>query len=297
MERLLVIKGFTGNEKVLFMRLHLLQGVVRFHQNQRFEAKALLERAKLELSTLQVDDNSLCLLLEFGFTSTEARLGLRATNGNIEAAEELIARKRKEKEDARERNQLKLMEQRLGACADGQQYVNSEFVKQMEMMGYQRAESIEALKLSNNNISNAVSIIQEQPHLLPSGNVVRVMSMLSVDQETAKKLLQELPPLEIMLNATSNVNLENIIQLLRGHLASPGAGTSNTNSSPVSPATLTSAIKNFQDLYKKRKTQDHKELKALARISEDLDTDLAEDHLDLNLAQEEKFLAEYLSLL
>lgn len=42
-----------------------------------------------------------------GFTSAEARIGLRATYGNVEAAEELITRKRKERELAREQNDIK----------------------------------------------------------------------------------------------------------------------------------------------------------------------------------------------
>lgn len=48
------------------MRLHLLQGIVMFHQNRREEAQHLLERAEKELQSLKVDDVSLCALVELG---------------------------------------------------------------------------------------------------------------------------------------------------------------------------------------------------------------------------------------
>ena len=56
----------TGNEAALFMRLHLLQGVVFYHQNKREEAKRLFERASNELKALKVDDESLSTLIELG---------------------------------------------------------------------------------------------------------------------------------------------------------------------------------------------------------------------------------------
>lgn len=66
MERLLTLKGTTGNEAVLFLRLHLLQGVVAFHQGKSFEASRLLHQAKDELSKLTINDNDLSQLLSLG---------------------------------------------------------------------------------------------------------------------------------------------------------------------------------------------------------------------------------------
>ena len=37
-------QGGTGSEKALFMRLHLLQGIVAFHQGHTDKANALLNR-------------------------------------------------------------------------------------------------------------------------------------------------------------------------------------------------------------------------------------------------------------
>jgi hypothetical protein len=57
---------YAGNEAALFMRLHLLQAIVLFHQNRRQEASKLLARADSELSSLKLDDCSLSTLMELG---------------------------------------------------------------------------------------------------------------------------------------------------------------------------------------------------------------------------------------
>lgn len=43
-----------ANERVLLMRLYLLQGIVAYHQNKRADAKRLLGKAETELNALRV---------------------------------------------------------------------------------------------------------------------------------------------------------------------------------------------------------------------------------------------------
>lgn len=57
---------FSGNEAALFMRLHLLQAIVLYHQNMRAEALRLLKQAESELEALKVDENKLMSLVELG---------------------------------------------------------------------------------------------------------------------------------------------------------------------------------------------------------------------------------------
>jgi len=66
MERLLELKGTTGNEAVLFLRLHLLQGVVAFHQGKSLEAMAILSSAEEELKKLSINDEDLSRLVDLG---------------------------------------------------------------------------------------------------------------------------------------------------------------------------------------------------------------------------------------
>lgn len=66
MDRVLTLKGTAVNEKALIMRLHLLQGVLEFHRNQRNEARRLINLAEMELCALKIDDASVNTLVEMG---------------------------------------------------------------------------------------------------------------------------------------------------------------------------------------------------------------------------------------
>lgn len=60
------MSNYLGNEAVLFMRLHLLQAIVLYHQNKRKESLQLLKKAQQELRSLKVDENSISVLIELG---------------------------------------------------------------------------------------------------------------------------------------------------------------------------------------------------------------------------------------
>lgn len=55
-----------GNEAALFMRLHLLQGIILYHQNNREAAIEMLRKAEEEMKILKVNENSLMMLVELG---------------------------------------------------------------------------------------------------------------------------------------------------------------------------------------------------------------------------------------
>lgn len=170
LERLIALKGSTGNEACLFMRLHLLQGVILFHKNRREEARAMLDRAERELLALKVCDTSLCTLIELGYSPAEARLGLRATHGDVNGAANYITRNREERaqkrRDAHEREKLKRERKKLGRCADGKQYVEPTLLKMLVNMGFQEHLAKTALAQANNIVSDSIQLIQEQPELL-----------------------------------------------------------------------------------------------------------------------------------
>ena len=50
LERLALVKGETGIERALFMRLHLLQAIVAFYQSKNTEAMALLQRVRYKIA-------------------------------------------------------------------------------------------------------------------------------------------------------------------------------------------------------------------------------------------------------
>ena len=49
LERVVALKGSADHERALYMRMHLLQGVVAFHKGHRQQAAQILARAESEL--------------------------------------------------------------------------------------------------------------------------------------------------------------------------------------------------------------------------------------------------------
>jgi hypothetical protein len=67
------VQGGCGKEEALLMRLHLLQGIVAFHLGRDKEARLLLEKAGLQAQLLAVNEDQLALLVQLGYSVSEAR--------------------------------------------------------------------------------------------------------------------------------------------------------------------------------------------------------------------------------
>lgn len=66
LDRVIILKGNACSERALIMRLHLLQAILYFHQNQRSQACRLLSTTELEWQQLQVSESLLTTLIEMG---------------------------------------------------------------------------------------------------------------------------------------------------------------------------------------------------------------------------------------
>lgn len=66
LNRVMTLKGNAANERALIMRMHLLQAILNFHQNQRNLSFELLSTADLEWQQLQVNDSLVDSLVEMG---------------------------------------------------------------------------------------------------------------------------------------------------------------------------------------------------------------------------------------
>ncbi|XP_062376699.1 NEDD8 ultimate buster 1-like isoform X2 [Sardina pilchardus] len=104
-ERLLQIKGSSGGEEVLFLRLYLLQTLLAYYESNNELAKKILKKVEDLYERLRLDTDKLKNLenlMAMGFSDQEARLGLRACQGDESKAEEHIRQRRKDKEQDKE---------------------------------------------------------------------------------------------------------------------------------------------------------------------------------------------------
>ncbi|KAK4886374.1 hypothetical protein RN001_002645 [Aquatica leii] len=278
LERLIAVKGSPGNEAVLFLRLSLLQGIVLFHQNKRQEAFRLLKKVEDELKILKVDENSIIALMELGYSAAEARLGLRATRGDVNLAANYINENREKRTESRRKAMAERIihreQKKLGKCVDGNQYVNPTFLKMLIDMGYNKEAARIGLQKCNNVISDSIQYIQENPGPSASHST-EVMSLINdlipeleaagFDQEMAKKALKKYGG-DIMKAADELLSNNGIVDF--------------------------DDDEDDETIKQKQKMKEE----AFARLAQDISM-VDDDHLDLTLQQEEQFLKEYMSLL
>ena len=100
-----------------------------------------------------------------GYSVSLARLGLRACRGNLNEAcvylqhkeEEKRERKRKDKEEEGRIAKRK----KLGRTSNGE-WLNLGYLETIVDMGFPRSRAVQSLKTTNNDISRAVQVLQEE---------------------------------------------------------------------------------------------------------------------------------------
>lgn len=300
--RLIALKGSAANERVLLMRMYLLQGIVCYHQNKRSEARALLAKAETELNALRVDEESVLTLMELGWSRAAARAGLRAAAGHVDTAHHYLADRRAQRDRARDAHRNERQRRLLGVCEDGSQ-INLQLVEALVGMGYPRGLAICALRNSNNHVAEAVRLIQEQPELLEdSDRSSDDASTISSDDSNIvpdNKLVAELEAM-----GYDGAQARAALRMSRNHISGAvdrlvaGNGVVHKNDDPEDPSTSAGVVskkkktKKEHKKDKKRKERDQ----ALRRLTAAIKTE-EDDYLDTSLTEEEEFLAQYKSLL
>ncbi|XP_056119605.1 NEDD8 ultimate buster 1 [Rhinichthys klamathensis goyatoka] len=105
--RLQLIKGHTGGEDVLFLRLYLLQSVLAYHDGNKNQASYKLKEVERLFGQLFLDPVKISQLMSLGFSDQDARLGLRACRGDLSEAVLHITQRKKERKEMKEREREK----------------------------------------------------------------------------------------------------------------------------------------------------------------------------------------------
>uniref|UniRef100_A0A1A9X3U1 UBA domain-containing protein n=1 Tax=Glossina brevipalpis TaxID=37001 RepID=A0A1A9X3U1_9MUSC len=206
------LKGENFCDKAL-MRLHLLQGVVLFHQSKRREAYEKFLIAESELRVLKVNKKSLKTLKEMGYEPQEACLALQARNGDITQAINYIHDQQVNLNETRMYSaKRRRLNQDLSVGNLDKKRINLNSVYTLIEMGYPYNLVVQALRDSKNDLNGALDLLQNHPEKLsrklPSNRTVNITLM----QELLKLGFKE-PHVRIALEITKN-NLESAIDVL-----------------------------------------------------------------------------------
>ncbi|KAL1505617.1 hypothetical protein ABEB36_005141 [Hypothenemus hampei] len=292
LERLIAVKGTPGNEACLLARLHLLQAVVLYHQNKRSESLLLFKHVECELQSLRVDEESVSSLVELGYSLAEARLGLRATGGDVTLAVNYIDENREKRYESRRKalaeEVLEKEKRKLGKCVDGKQYIEPNFVNILVNMGYNKEMARNALRVCNNVISDSIQYIQDNPTPGPSQSKSTEFNIL----------IEELVPQ--LVEAGFDPRMAKIaLQKFHGDLIQ--ATEELLANDGIVPGDLSQFddIKqtSIEDIRRKKQKLDEEKKEAFKRLKDDLSSMVEDDYLDINLVKEEMFLKMYLSML
>ncbi|XP_051543445.1 NEDD8 ultimate buster 1 isoform X2 [Myxocyprinus asiaticus] len=147
--RLQKIKGHTGGEDVLFLRLRLLQCLLCYLEGNKKKANDNLKQVEELYSQLCLDPEKMNQLMALGFTEQEARLGLRACRGNIEEAVLHLTLRNKEKEDMKEKEH----EKRRCRLRD---------ISTLVELGFSKRDAAKALHCARGDVDKAYGILLDR---------------------------------------------------------------------------------------------------------------------------------------
>ncbi|XP_043315865.1 NEDD8 ultimate buster 1-like, partial [Cervus canadensis] len=281
-QRLVHIKGNCGKEKVLFLRLYLLQGIRNYHSGNGEEAYEYLNKACQLFKELYIDPSKVHNLMQLGFSAQEARLGLRACDGNVDHAAVHITNRREEldqiKKEEREKKRRHL-----------------ENINHLKGMGYSTRAAKQALHQAGGNLEEAQKILLRNPQMWwlndsapesnnrqqsPSRENIDQLVYMGFDAVAAKAALRVFRG-NVQLAAQTLVHNRG---RLPPDLQLSAEDSSSTPSTSPSDSAGTSSASTDEDM----------ETEAVNEILEDI-PEHEEDYLDSTLEDEEIIIAEYLS--
>ncbi|EDW98735.1 NEDD8 ultimate buster 1 [Drosophila yakuba] len=312
--RLYAMKGPSCPERALIMRLHLLQGVLFFHQNRRDESYEKLEEATRDFNELKVNDTELTTLVEMGYEESDARLALRSCAGQVDRAVQFIQERREKVREERKNSAAeRQVNQEMMDANPGEQWVNPRSVCRLMEMGYERCLVVEALKRTKNNLDRSLDLLQRhsdelRANLAPTPPVdeslLTTLQQLGFSETSARDALETTgnsfrKSVKYLLKSfATEAELLAVIETMTKILEVQGPSSStsaSTNSTTPLVSLSTSKMNMLKSVLSQAKTE-MESYNAFKRFNENL-AENSLHYLDLPLEQEEQILIEYKRLL
>lgn len=312
LSRVETVKGSSENEKCLIARLHLMKGILYFHQNRRHEAKLLMENAEREIRGLKVDDNSVALLLEMGYSQSEAITGLRSCYNSIDGAVNFILERRQKfiqsrKEGKAERTVEKFISN-LGLTA------NPRSVIALSENGFPKELCALALQKCNGDLQQALNLLYTSQNDLrielvnsikPSEKFIGELVKLGFERSLAESMLRNNVNdfqraldalLDLQKDPTAFADFMNTVQNVVSGSSQPS--TSSKSGSPAKSGSPSKSLPKPGTSAADSATRALQEEAAFDFLRNDLDhLEDDDEYLTMTLEKEEELLAQYKSAL
>ncbi|XP_036934771.1 NEDD8 ultimate buster 1 [Acanthopagrus latus] len=271
-ERLRMIKGNTGREEVLFLRLHLLQSLLSYLEGNDAQARHQLSKVESLYSRLSPDSEKMTQLMSLGFTEREARLGLRACQGDVQEAAIHISNQRQEREELKQRERRKRSRR-------------MEVISTLTELGYSRRDAARALHLADGDVDRACAILLDssQAALLTNNNTegvspekVEQLLYLGFERQVSEAALR-LTGGDVQVATQLLLDNQGVLSPELLSVSPPSTSSSSSSPSPSSEEPSTSS----------NSTEDNE---LVNEVLEDISRH-EEDYLDLTLEEESQLIA------
>eukprot|EP01041_Mallomonas_annulata_P011746 gene11746-24631_t len=297
LERLFALKGRLCAERVLYVRLQLLEGVLKVLQQDYNGAMGVLLFARHNCAELAVDSQQVDLVmlqfqdydLSFPLTRTLAIRAIRAARNDVaEAIDFIFHRDFKEKqiraEDAR-RLQERARLRSLGTTIDGSK-VNLQLLDSLIAAGFEECAVASACVEFNNNEEFVLFALNPASRVcVPAYKYVRDLCDMGFDREGTRNTLRS-------LGNDFNAAVECLRSQQRDMTCiSPSATepTAQITMSPPSANTRANASDEFDEQESNRATVAMNEIRHAHQTDE-------ESHLDLDLEEEAQAILLYIAI-
>eukprot|EP00449_Zooxanthella_nutricula_P043281 CAMPEP_0198607214 /NCGR_PEP_ID=MMETSP1462-20131121/155284_1 /TAXON_ID=1333877 /ORGANISM="Brandtodinium nutriculum, Strain RCC3387" /LENGTH=764 /DNA_ID=CAMNT_0044339021 /DNA_START=84 /DNA_END=2375 /DNA_ORIENTATION=+ len=226
-------------EAIPSVRLWLLRGIARRFRGD-LGAATDLQRARVFLAALRVDDESVATLLSQGASRVQAVAALRRAQGNIDSAAASVRASTSQREKAA---QYREKQRKFGNTKDGQ-YVDPDRVLQLTAMGIREELAVAAFKRTNNDINEALNVLQtvSEDELLGEGKPHKEDAAVVVDDIVVTQLMSitglEKGPVEKALRKVGGSDVEAALVLLTTPLEAADPVIAKTEAADAVEATL-----------------------------------------------------------
>ncbi|XP_056155028.1 NEDD8 ultimate buster 1 [Lampris incognitus] len=267
-ERLMMIKGNTGREKVLFLRLYLLQSLLSYIEGNDTQARLNLDKVEGLYSHLCLDSEKMAQLMSLGFTETEARLGLRACQGDLQEAAVHIINRRQEREEMKDSQRKKRRKEMVA-------------ITSLRELGYSQRDAARALHQADGDVNRAYEILVNSAQVT-NNNTEEVVSPEKLGQLLYLGFEREVSEMALRL---AGGDVQSAIKLVLDNHGSPS--TSPPSSSSSSSSSSSEIPSCSSDTSAETETENRM---LVNEVLEDISRH-EEDYLDVTLEEESELIA------
>uniref|UniRef100_A0A3Q2UVD2 Negative regulator of ubiquitin like proteins 1 n=1 Tax=Haplochromis burtoni TaxID=8153 RepID=A0A3Q2UVD2_HAPBU len=251
-------------EEVLFLRLYLLQSLLSYIEGSDSEARLQLSRVESLYARLRPDSEKMAQLMALGFSEREARLGLRASRGDLQEAAIHISTRRQEREELKQRERQK-------------RRTRMEAISALMELGFSQRDAARALHHADGNVDRAYAILLDssQDAQATNNNTEGGLLYLGFERDSAEAALR-----------LTGGDVQSATQLLLDSqgvlspelLTPPSTSSSSSTPSSEEPSSASSSPGNRTDS------------ELVSEVLEDI-APHEEDYLDLTLEEESELIS------